>query len=182
MILSCNCAREELWLTVYFSPVASQDSYSWHPDLTPCNTSAIVLIQHRQSWGPQALFQVLATFFFERSWNVNFLFFFSFPCYSILPISLSCWCFTLLFLLSLLHPITLVICVVVVLLVVSDVMVWAVSRMPGSKSPLPPSVCGRQKQTPSTSVGSEDGKRGSTSNRAGCNLRTNPISEADCRN
>lgn len=79
MILSCNCAREELWLTVYFSPVASQDSYSWHPDLTPCNTSAIVLIQHRQSWGPQALFQVLATFFFERSWNVNFLFFFPSP-------------------------------------------------------------------------------------------------------
>lgn len=42
--------------------------------------------------------------------------------------------------------VTLVIWVVVVLLVVSDVMVWAVSKTPGSKSPLLSSVC-RKKNT-----------------------------------
>lgn len=52
-----------------------------------------------------------------------------------------------------------VIWVVVVLLVVSEVMVWAVSRMPGSKSPLPPSVCGTQEQA----LSSGDRRRGSTS-------------------
>lgn len=42
--------------------------------------------------------------------------------------------------------VTLVIWVVVVLLVVSDVMVWAVSRTPGSKSPLLSSVCRKKMQ------------------------------------
>lgn len=50
--------------------------------------------------------------------------------------------------------ITLVIWVVVVLLVVSDVMVWAVSKTPGSKSPLLSSVC-RKKTTAHQHVSQE---------------------------
>ena len=56
--------------------------------------------------------------------------------------------------------VTLVIWVVVVLLVVSDVMVWAVSKTPGSRSPLLSSVCRREGNNPSLCLaGSFVGKR-----------------------